>query len=357
MASNLEILTPVWESLSPQWTEQVPPLSQENMANIGTIIASENMRDFRNEIYETLINLIAVQKLWTNSFTNTFSRFKAGEIVAGDTIQEMATDIIEAHRFQIAEEDQFEKFQNHVVATYHKPNREEYYPVTIEETHIVRAFKTEGAAQNLLNLILSQATGTNNIHEEIWAKKSIGMYYTNTEIPILSTQIQEVPPLLDNLMNHYDAQAFANIVKGISNQMKRPRRDYNPFGLMRETNPSEMVLWIKEDLLSAREIQGLTDHWKTLGYDLPYEIFPFDTLSVEPGDGMEDVYGIIADKQFFRYYDLLRTMRRADNARNLYFNHFYHVHQLYMTSAIASVVFLVKGDPLVKVPLDVHQVP
>lgn len=340
MPNNLDIFTPIWETASPSFQQRIPQPSKDNWASIGQLIASDNYEAERNEIFDALINLIGKQKVWQMSITNPLARFKTGSMTYGDTFQEIMSDIIEGQTFAIAEDDQFKKWQNKVFAAYHRINREQFYPVTIEETKIIRAFQQEGGLSNLVNSLVNQMYSSNDLDEFILTKRLMRDYYLNTEIPIAAAQHLKVPDVRLNLMDQNAMKAFVMCVKGTIKQMSFPKRVYNPFGIMMQTKPSDYVLFLDSSVTIGAEVQTLSQAFHPQYIDVNIPIIDID----EFGEGMDDIIGIIADKRWLTILDTLRRLKTAENARNLYRNYYYHVHQLYAASPFVQTVFL-EADP------------
>lgn len=336
MADNLTIFTPIWETASPTFQQRIPSPTKENWARIGQLIASENYEAERNEIFDSLINLIGKTKVWNMSITNPLARFKTGSMTYGDTYQEMMSDIIEGHTFAIAEDDQFKKWENKVYAAYHRINREQFYPVTIEETKIIRAFQSDGGLQGLVNSLVNQMYSSNDLDEFLLTKRLMREYYLNTEIPIASAQVLEIPDPRTNVLDSSVMRAFVMSAKGVIKQMQFPKTVYNPFGIMMQTKPSDYCMFLDSSITIASEVQTLSQAFHPQYMDVNVPIIDIDDF----GEGMEDIVGIIADKRWLTILDTLRRLKMAENARNLYRNYYYHVHQMYAASPFVQVVFL-----------------
>lgn len=339
MATNLEIFTPIWETASPTFKERIPQPTQDNLANIGVLIGGDNYTAERNEIFDALVNLIGMQKVWQKSITNPLAFLKSGSMSYGDTYQEIMSDLIEGQTFAIAEDDQFKKWENKVYSAYHRINREQFYPVTIEETKIVRAFRTEGGLQSLVNSLVNQMYSSNNLDEFLLTKKAMQMYYTNTETPLLPAQILTVKDPRTNLLDSNTMKAFVMAVKGTLKQMTFPKKVYNPLGITMMTPASDYVLYLDSSITIAQEVQTLSQAFHPQYMNVNVPIIDIDNF----GEGMEDVIGIIADRQWIKIFDTLRRLKMNENARNLYRNYYYHVHQLYAASPFCQVVFI-KAD-------------
>lgn len=336
MPTNLEIFTPIWETASPTFQERIPAPTQENFAQIGVMISSDAYTAERNEVFDALVNLIGKQKVYTRSLSNPLAMFKKGSMYFGDTYEEVIADIIEGQESKIGNEDQFEKFDTPVYAAYHRINREMVYPVTIEETRLNRAFMREGGLAALEQSIVDKMYSSNDLDEFLFTKKTIAAAYTAPKVALNTGQTITVPNIAENVLDTNAVKAFVMTVKGVMRQMRFPKTVYNPYGITMETKPSDMVILLKSDFAVIEQVGTLTGAFHPEFMDINVPIIEVDDF----GEGMEKVVGVIMDKETLGILDTLRTTRTAENARSLYRNYFYHIHQLYYFSPLTNSVFL-----------------
>lgn len=336
MPTNLEIFTPIWETASPTFQERIPAPTQENFSQIGVMISSDEYAAERNEVFDALVNLIGKQKVYTRSISNPLAMFKKGSMYFGDTYEEVIADIIEGQESKIGKEDQFEKFDTPVYAAYHRINREMIYPVTIEETRLNRAFMREGGLAALEQAIVDKMYSSNDLDEFLFTKKTIAAAYTAPKVALNTGQTITVPNIAENVLDTNAVKAFVMTVKGVMRQMRFPKTVYNPYGITMETKPGDMVILLKSDFAVIEEVGTLTGAFHPEFMDINVPIIEVDDF----GEGMEKVVGVIMDKETLGILDTLRTTRTAENARSLYRNYFYHVHQLYYFSPLTNSVFI-----------------
>ena len=333
MASNSQIFDAIWPVVAPNWDDRIPAQSKTDWQSIGVLISDEKYTALRNEIYDALVNLIGKTKVWQMSITNPLARFKSGTMSYGDTYQEIMSDVVDGQTFAIAEDDQFKKWPSSVYAAYHRINREQFYPVTIEETKINRAFRTEGGLQSLVNSIVNQMYSSNNLDELLFTKRLMGAYFNNTEIPLKASQKVTVSPVTDE----ESGKEFVLTAKDALSAMRFPNRGFNPMGIMMQTDPSRFIIIMRAGLNNRLRVETLTGAFNKEYVELTIPILTVDDF----GEGMENVQAIIADSQWLRIFDTLRRLKLAENARNLYRSYYYHVHQLYAASPFVNCVFLV----------------
>lgn len=336
--SNFSIMKALFPQTPPTWDNRISLESQAFWDTAKVIIASTNFQPLRNEIFNALVNRIALTKVRTMSFNNPLSMFKRGTLPFGDTVQEIATDVIQQQEFEGGEVNQFAVFKNDVHASYHRINRQVVYPITIEDPRMRRAFLDEFGLQQLVTEIINMMGGSNEIDEFIYSKKLFESYYNNTEFPPTATQIIEVPDLTKSNRTQAEINQFIEIVKTQMRLMVFPNRDYTSSKIMTQTKPSDMSVFLNIKYTVINEIYNLSSAFNPEYLDLNIPIIGLDKI-----DNAGEIVGVICDNYAMDVYDNLRTVTTADNALGLYKNYFYHIHQTYLMSPFKSIIFLKKG--------------
>mgnify|MGYP003356524393 FL=1 len=75
------------------YQSRIPDVNKANMAQIGSKIM--NYEPAYNEFLDTLVNVIAEQKVRGVIWNNPLKEFKRGELAIGGTISEIYVDIID----------------------------------------------------------------------------------------------------------------------------------------------------------------------------------------------------------------------------------------------------------------------
>lgn len=355
--ADVALASALWMDGSPTLQSRLPQPSIDTWNQIGLLIAQDEFEPIRNEIYENLVNRIGRTVVWQRSIRNRLANLKNGKMTYGDTEQEIISDILEAHTFRIAEDDQFQKWESNVYAAYHKINRMDFYAVTIEDTHIVRAFTQPGGFRSLINSIESQLYSSNDLDEFVLTKRMMVDYATQQNVPLQATQFVEIPDIASETATSADIELAVARMKGKIKAMSFPTRAYNAAGIMSMTEASDFRLFMRSEITILKQITSLTRMFNPQYMDVNIPITDIDSFDATPqtaggelGPG-DDILAIAAHKNVFRIVDVLRRLKRAENARNLYHNWYYHVHQLYAASPFFNCIYFVKdGSDLVPTP-------
>lgn len=333
--TDYAIMKALFPQVPPTWDKRISFESQEYWNTAKTLIASANFQPVRNEIFENLINRIALTKVHHMVFNNPLKMFKRGELAYGDTVQEIATDVIQQHQFEGGEPDQFAKYPVNAQAAYHRVNRQVNYRVTIDDPRMRRAFIEEGSLVKLVNEIIAMMGGSNEIDEYIYTKKLFAAYFDNKEVPVRATQIIKVPDLTTS-RDQKDINKFIEQTKLAMRKMVFPNRDFTSAGLMSQTSPQNMTCFLSLEYSVVNEVYNIANAFNPEYLNLQVPIVGIDKFE------NDNIVGVILDSDAVSIYDNLRTVKTADNALGLYRNHFYHVWQTYFMSPFKNVIFLVK---------------
>lgn len=334
--SNFDILKAVFPDTPPTWDERINIDSKSNWDTSKTVIAGSEFEVLRNQIFEELVNRIAVVKFTNTTLNNPLSFFKSGSLPFGDTIQEIATDIVEAKEFNGKYSDQFEYNDSEVHSAYHRINRTQLYERTITDILVRRAFVDEYGLQSLLNGLVNSLYKSNTVDEFIYTKQLISGFIDNSAYPIKDTQKIQVPNILSNSASKDDLNSFIVDVKKVMRRGTFPSRNYNPSNLMNSFIPSDMVLILNSDVTSINEVNNLSSAFNPDYLDLNVPIISVDNLSTSN----PKLIGCILDKNGVMIRNVLERVTTAYNAKSLYTNYFFHVHQIYAMSPFTNSIYI-----------------
>ena len=122
------------------YQSRIPDVNKANMAQIGSKIM--NYEPAYNEFLDTLVNVIAEQKVRGVIWNNPLKEFKSGELAIGVTISEIYVDIIDGQPWKqdVDYEAMFARRLPRVEESFYSTNRQQFYPISISEAVFRRAF-------------------------------------------------------------------------------------------------------------------------------------------------------------------------------------------------------------------------
>lgn len=335
--SNFDIMRSLFGKGLISWDDRISLESRNAFESSQTLLSSSSYQPKRNEIYQALINTLALQIIIRKTIKNPLRMFKKGELLYGDTIQETATDLITGQEYDNSEVDQFKKNNATVESVYYRINRENKYKITIEDVRLRRAFQTRYGLNDLISEIVKTLDDSNTVDEFLYMKKAIQAYIVNKQHPIKSSQIVYIPDIISYNRTAKDVLESVEIIKRVIGKLREPSNYYNSMSLTTQSN-NNLVMILKNDFTIIDGINNLSN-----AYHDNYNKINIPTININ-SFGVDELVGVVCDKSFLEVFDVLHTITTAVNAEALYTNYFLHIHQLYKTSPFKNCVFILKGD-------------
>lgn len=335
--TNAEIISALFPETPANWDSRIDTTSKSAWEQTKVVIAGDEFAPIRNQIFDALINRIGLVKIKNNSFNNPLSVFKSGTLPFGDAIQEIAVDVVTGERYQTGNQDQFEVKDPTVQAAYFVQNRQQFYRTTVYDAQLQYAFTNEYGLQRLINEIISQLTNSNTIDEFLFTKQTLLSAYKSTDYVPKETQKLTVPDILTN-KTVANINEFIETVKIALRRVQFPSRNFNASGQMKQVAPSDLVLILNCDVLAINEVNNLAFAFKPQYLDLNIPIIAVDDFEDS------ELLGAVVSRSFIDVRDTKNVFTTAENARALYVNYYYHVHQIYTASPFETALYLVKGS-------------
>lgn len=341
--TNEEYVRAVYDYTPPTWPDRISPLSRDFWDQAKTILSAEHYTTKRNEVFEALVNRIGLTLVTSNNIYNPLSFFYRGNLMFGSVVQEINVDVTEEQAYDGGEPDQFSKSNPHVTATYSEINRQSVYTQTLSDPRIRRAFTDEYGLDALMFEIVDTLRKSNMVDEYIYCKKLINDLLFNNELPLQDTQKLYVPDVVSEDATVSDINKFIIRVKNTMRLMPHPSRNYTASRTMQCVAPSNMVLLLNTRYVTINEVTNLSQAFNADYLSFPVPIIGIDNFGLnEDGTPMNDIVGIICDKDMFSIYTTYQNTTVSINAKGLYQNHHFHIHQLYKPSAYKGAVYLLK---------------
>jgi hypothetical protein len=298
-----------------------------------------NHRTLYNEFVDALVNRIGLVKFKEFSWTNPLSEFKQGMLQYGDTIEEVAVGLIKAKTYdpnrEALEREIFGTHRPEVQANFHKVNRQDYYPVTVNESLLQRAFLQDGGLVGFISQLMG-APATSDQWDEFLATCQLFAEY---EAKGGFFKIK-VPDVSDLNSSEADAKFALRMLRATADTIVFPSRKYNAAGLPMAARRDELVIFTTPDFKAAMDVEALagafnmdsaTAHGRII--TIPEERF-----------GIDGAQAIMTTKDFFVIADQKFETASQYNPVALQNNYFLHHWQVISASRfVPAVLFTTKG--------------
>lgn len=313
--TNSEILSTIWEYASSSYQSRIP--EQEKANATATMKTLTNYRPLMNEFLDGLVNRIGVTMFTElRNFDNPLAQFKRGQLELGDTIENVATNLIKGNRWdKYADyEDVFRTTKPDVRASYHKINREMQYPCTIRDYQLKRAFVSDTGIADMTGSILAAPHISDNFDEYIAMINLIKEM--NNVSPIFN---KHVDALAGTSADGDTMRMMARAIKATVNKFTFPTNAYNSSNITTVCPVSEQALFITADADAALDVEVLAAAFNMSKADYLGQRVVVDSL---PIDG---AYALLVDKLFYICADNFITNEGIRNPKahswNYYLTH------------------------------------
>lgn len=326
MGYSIATLNNIRANASDEYQQRIPVATQQNIATIGQ--AFQTYTNVYNEFIDTLLNKIGKTILETKLFKNKLARFKSGTITNAQDVEEIFIEMAKAEgNYNPAGPNPLGRRTPPDVKTiYHRMNRRDYYCVSVGDVDFIRVFRSESTLDAFISGIINSIYSGAEYDEWCAMKNLLATYngYFDYDVPVITAE--NAPET---------AKAFVKTLRKAVQDLSFASTQYNAAGVKTWTDPSDLVLLVNKDVVAEIDVEVLAKAFNMGKTDIQTAIVVMDDFG-----SLEDTYGLLVDKNFFRVYDTLSHFEPQRNAQGLFTNYFYHVHQILSASTFKNAVRL-----------------
>lgn len=333
---NSDVFNALRGQASPAYLDRVPVSTQADIQ--ATVQALMDFPGLRNEFSNMLVNRIGMELIRDQSWTNKLGKFKRGMLEYGDTIEEIQTGLIEAYVYnddrEYLEKDIFGTYRPEVQTSFHTVNRRNYYPITINEIQLRRAFTQEYGLSQLINNVIASASTSDQWDEflimcQLFAEyeKMDGFFRVN------------VPDVSARGSNREDANYMLRRVQEFAGTLPFISRHYNASGMPVAANVDELELFITPQANAALDVEALAGAFNIDRAAVPTRV----TIIPQEQFNIPGAQAILTTKDFFVVADQVFETRTAENPVALQTNYFMHRHQVISASRFVPAILFTTG--------------
>ena len=309
------------------YADRIPEATQDNLKDIGKALF--NYEPAMNQFLNELINRIGMVYVHDKLYSNKLKFLKRGYLEYGDSIQEIFVDLAKAVHYVPApatgnECDVYKQYKPEIVSAFHRVNREDTYPITINEEMLKRAFTGYQAFSSFVAGIFNSVYRADEVDEYILFKQLLGETLSNSYL------VQVTKPT-----DKTTSEAFSIAMRANGLALEYVSRKYNSAGVATNTDLSDQILILRSDIVPVIDVTQLANNFNlNLAQPISGRIIVIDDF----GQGNDNLIGGIIDRDFSMIYDTLYKTDSIYNPRHLYWNYFLHHHQIIASSPFANAI-------------------
>lgn len=333
MGTSIEILNNIRLNASDEYNKYIPEATRTNIATIGQ--AFQTYTVLFNEFCDALINKIGRTLINQLMFKNKLARFKSGNVVSAHDVEEIFVEMAKAEGAYDPEgKNPLGRRQNppiHVI--YHRENRRDYYAISIGDIDFVKVFRSDATLSTFVKSLINSVYSADQ-RDEWFAMKNLLATYKTYEGEC-GYHDYEITDMNDCDTKEDFAVEFIKGVRKCVQDVSFLSDKYNVAGVPTQSKPEELILFVNKDVLVEVDVERLAKAFHQSNTDI--KVVP-TIISMDDFGTLEDTYGLLVDRDWFRVYDTKLHMEPQRNAEGLFTNYFYHHHQILSASTFKNAI-------------------
>lgn len=328
-----DMLNAIRAGASQVYQDAVPLATASNLQDVGNPILK--YQPVANEFLDAIVNKIVMQLVERRMWDNPLGILKTGDMPLGMDIEDIHINPAAAEAYDGTETGMADILKMHkpdVATAYYRMNRQDKYPVTINNEQLRRAFTAWGKMEDLIGGIVDTLYNGNTIDEYQYTKNLVSGAMAAGKI-----QKQVVAPVT----NDTTGKQFMKSLRTLSTLFTFPATTYNNYKLNGGTTDrvtwapiSDQIIIIRADVASAIGVEVLSSL-----FNVNYADYLTRQIIVDNFND-ETTLALLCDKAAFVIYQQLREFATFFNASSLGWQYYYHAWDLFAMSPFRNCVAL-----------------
>ena len=238
-ATNAQILNAIRTDASLAYQQRIPAATQGDITD--TVNHLLEYRPMMNEFIDALVNRIGDVVIKSKVWSNPLAEFKRGMMQYGETIEELATTLLQAKRYDPNKcyDDVFKCSPPDVMSNFHSINRQDYYELTVNDMLLRRAFLNDYGLQDLVGRIM-ETPYTSDYWDEYLIMRNLFAEYDRID-GFHKIQVPDASSATTRAEKQDKAMAITEAVRGMIGKLKFMSGNYNAAGVPTFTNVDDLV--------------------------------------------------------------------------------------------------------------------
>lgn len=332
--NNVDITNAILKTATPDYQRRVPIATQANIAD--TLRTIMEYTATRNEFIPALMNRIGMEIFKSPMFSNPFDKYKRNPMHYGDSIEEVQLGLIQAYSLDTDRETMermlFGRHQTEAQSSFHKINRQDVYPITINERLLRRAFTAEAGLSTFVTEQMA-SLHTSDQWDEWLIMNNLFNEYDKAD-GFFKVQIGD---LTDIDVEHHDVTYALKALRRMGDTLPSISRKYNAAGMPIATPKDKLTLFVSASANATLDVDGLAQmyHLDKADYMYNREVVPDEHFFNSGANGAQM---ILTTEDFFVCLDTVNEQTSQPNAATLEENMFLHRHGIYSASRFVPAI-------------------
>ena len=297
-----------------------------------------------NEFCNALVNRIVYTQIVTKTFNNPLRGLEGNVMPLGYAGQEIYVNPAKGRQYN---PDDFagilQKYEADVKVQYLIKNMDIQYPLTVIRTKLKEAFVSWENLDSFITGLTNSLYNGMYIDEFKWTKALVSSAYKGNLVNVETVS----SPLTSSDL----AKAFTVKARELFLNFQMPSTSYNAWSkvggsgrpITTWTDPEDIVILIRNDVRAYMDVEVLANAFQIDKTVLLGNIYPVDNFDVYDDEGNKifdgsNVFGMIADRNWFKIKPVDQFMENGYNANNRAMQYFLNNIKMYEFSLFANAV-------------------
>ena len=334
MANMVEVLNTIRDNASSSYKNRIPVATQTNIDQVGAAMLDGDNIAIANEFTSLLVNKIVKTVFHHKTFNNPLKMLKKGKKPLGDGVEEIYMNFLKGEEYDATGVKLLERTLPDVKVVYHRMNRKNQYPVSINRDLLAKGFKSYENLETMLKDIINKLYSSAEFDEFLMMKS------------LLTEGIKDgAVKMVEVTGTASDPKGMIKDIKKVSKLMSFPSDQFNGYLSIQDVDtkpiitvskPEEQVLIldVNTDVDIAIEVLAASFNMSVAEFNETRKII----IDAFPEVEGKEIHAMLIDDAFMQIYDDLFTMTDFYNGRGLYTSYFLNVWQTFAYSGLVNAV-------------------
>jgi hypothetical protein len=334
---NEQVLDAIRADQSLEYQRRIPSATDAGVN--ATVNQLTQYRTHYNEFIDSLVNRIGMVIARNTNWQNPLAPFKRGLLTFGDTIEEIQTGLLEAHRYdsdrEYMEKDIFGTEVPEVQVNFHKVNRQDYYKITINDNLLRRAFLEPNGLANFINKLMEAPSTSDQWDEFLLTCALFKTYESNGGFHHI-----HVPDITAIESNGDQAKVALRKMRAMADNLTFLSTKYNAAKMPTFASRDDLYLFVTPEFNAAIDVEALAGAFNQDRANMHGRVVPIPTSQF----GVEGCQAIMTTKDFFVIADQALDTTSQFNPVSRQNNYFLHHWQVISASRFVPAVMFTTGE-------------
>lgn len=330
-SSNELMLDAIRKEMSPAYQARVPEATRAGVKE--TARALMHYRPHMNEFVDALVNRIGSVQVRNTSWTNPLAMFKSGLLEFGDTIEEVKVGLVEGKTYDAdrehLERDIFGTHATPVQSNFHRVNRQNYYPITVNEPLLQRAFLETNGLSSFISQLLQAPTTSDQWDEFLLMCSLFPEYEANGGF--YHVQVPDVERIESDSS---DAKRVLTQLRAMAGNLTFLSSRYNAAHMPAAASRDNLVIFATPEFVAKIDVEALAGAFNMERMQMTGRIIEIPKENF----GIDGAQALMTTDEFFVVHDTRLENTSAPNPVGLQTNYFLHHWQIISASRFAPAV-------------------